>query len=357
MPIIPCFDPTTGASGGPAGGGGTPVTPPAATTEAVAAGGSPSATTFGAFTDPGSVISSYQATLTSTVGTTALAGGSGLGPYTYSGFADGDSFVVELDAKDAGGNVVATAVHAVDIAAAAGGSTLSALAEFAGVNYDFLTTGGTSGTGGEGPHTVNGYTFTLSYNGTSGPDTLKFVSGVLTHVGNVSTKQAYLILDLGTDVSDIPYVLNLSTAGLGASAGQSFIYRIAEHGTPGAQDDTMGALFGWVAAGNLADDTAIMFREAASPTSYYTVQQVTGLTDITTTPTRTASHVMGGAILVSYDQGTAALPADGRVLANPLTQHVAIGNRVAVPQNRRYIHVFCLEDVQVRLDVLKLVIA
>lgn len=358
MPITPCFDPTTGASGGAsAGGGGTPPTPPAATTEAVAAGGSPSATTFGAFTDPGSVISSYQATLTSTVGTTALAGGSGLGPYTYSGFADGDSFVVELDAKDAGGNVVATAVHAVDIAAAAGGSTLSPLAEFAGVSYDFLTTGGTSGTGGEGPHTVNGYSFTLSYNGTSGPDSLAFVSGVLTHVGNVSTKQAYLILDLGTDVSDIPYVLNLSTSGLGASSSQSFIYRVAEHGTPGAQDDTMGALFGWVSSGNLADDTAIIWREAASPTSYYTVQQLTGLTDITTTPTRTASHVMGGAILVSYDQGTAALPTDGRVLGTALTQHVAIGNRVAVPQNRRYIHVFCLENVQVRFDVLKLVIA
>lgn len=358
MPIIPCFDPTTGASGGPSGGGGggTPPTPPAATSEAVAAGGSPSAHTFGAFTDPDGVIASYQATLTNVVGGTTVSG-SGLGPYAFSGSADGDGFVLELDALDGSARVVATAVHAVDIAAAAGGSTLSALAEFAGVNYDFLTTGGTSGTGGEGPHTVNGYSFTLSYNGTSGPDTLKFVSGVLTHVGNVSTKQAYLILDLGTDVSDIPYVLNLSTAGLGASAGQSFIYRIAEHGTPGAQDDTMGALFGWQASGNLADDTAIMFREAASPTSYYTVQQVTGLTDITTTPTRTASHVMGGAILVSYDQGTAALPADGRVLTTPLTQHVAIGNRVAVPQNRRYIHVFCLEDVQVRFDVLKLVIA
>jgi len=180
---------------------------------------------------------------------------------------------------------------------------------------------------------------------------------VLQHTGNVSTKQAYLILDLGSDVSDVPYVVNLSTSNLGASAGQSFIYRIAEHSTPGAQDDTMGALFGWVASGDLADDTAIMFREAASPTSYYTVQQVTGLTDITTTPTRTASHVMGGAICISYDQGTAALPSDGRVLGTALTQHVAIGNRVAVPQNRRYLHLFCLENVDVRVDVRKLVIA
>lgn len=355
MPVVPCFDPTTGASGGPAGGGGggTPPTPPAATSEAVAAGGSPSAKTFGAFTDPDGVISSYQATLTNVVGATTVSG-SGLGPYTFSGSADGDSFVLELDALDASSNVVATAVHAVDVAAAAGGTTLEPLAEFSGVSYDFLTTGGTSGTGGEGPHTVNGYSFTLSFNGTSGPDALAFVSGVLQHTGNVSTKQAYLILDLGTDVSDIPYVVNLSTNQLGASSGQSFIYRIAEHSTPGAQDDTLGALFGF---DGVADDTSILWREAASSSSYYTVQQVTGLTDISTTPTRTASHVMGGAILVSYDQGTAALPTDGRVLGTALTQHVAIGNRVATPQNRRYLHVFCLEDVHVRFDVLKLVIS
>jgi hypothetical protein len=319
----------------------------------VAAGGSPSAHTFKAFTDPDGVIVSYQATLTNVVGATTVSG-SGLGPYAFSGSADGDGFVLELDALDGSAQVVATAVHAVDIAAAAGGTTLDPLAEFAGVNYDFLTTGGTSGTGGEGPHTVNGYSLELSFNGTSGPDTLEFVNGVLTHVGNITNKQAYLILDLGLDVSDIPYVLNLSTAGLGASAGQSFIYRVAEHGVPGARDDTMGALFGF---DGVADDTSILWREAASSSSYYTIQQVTGLTDITTTPTRTASHVMGGAILVSYDQGTAALPTDGRVLTTALTQHVAIGNRVATPQNRRYVHVFCIEDVQLRFDVLKLVIA
>lgn len=354
MPITPVFpDP---GSGGGGGGGDSIVTPPSSTTEAVAAGGSPAAKTFGAFTDPDGVIDNYNATIINAVGSTTVSG-TGLGAYTFSGSADGDSFTLKLDARDSSNNILATALHTVNVAAAAGGTTLDPLAEFSGVNYDFMTTGGTGGTGGEGPHTVNGYSFTLSYNGTSGPDSLAFVSGVLQHTGNVSTKQAYLILDLGSDVSDVPYVVNLSTSNLGASAGQSFIYRIAEHSTPGAQDDTMGALFGWVASDNLADDTAIMFREAASPTSYYTVQQVTGLTDITTTPTRTASHVMGGAICISYDQGTAALPSDGRVLGTALTQHVAIGNRVAVPQNRRYLHLFCLENVDVRVDVRKLVIA
>jgi hypothetical protein len=349
------FDPYTGGAiggGAPGGGGGstTPPTPPAATSEAVASGGSPSAKTFGAFTDPDGVIASYSATLTNVVGATTVSG-SGLGPYTFSGTVDGDSFALELDALNGSGQVVATAVHAVDVAAAAGGANLEPLAEFSGVNYDFLTTGGTSGSGGEGPHTVNGYSFTLSYNGTTGPDALAFVNGVLQHTGNVSNKQGYLILDLGTDVSDIPYVVNLSTSNLGASAGQSFIYRIAEHGTPGSIDDTMGALFGWDGA---ADDTSILWREAASASSHDTIEQVTGITDITTTPTRTANHVMGGAMCISFDQGTAALATDGRVLSRALVKHVAIGTRVATPQNRRYVHLFCLENVDIRVDVLKL---
>jgi hypothetical protein len=351
MPITPVFpDP---GSGGGGGGGDSIVTPPSSTTEAVAAGGSPAAKTFGAFTDPDGVIDNYNATIINAVGSTTVSG-TGLGAYTFSGSADGDSFTLKLDARDSSNNILATALHTVNVAAAAGGTTLDPLAEFSGVNYDFMTTGGTGGTGGEGPHTVNGYSFTLSYNGTSGPDSLAFVSGVLQHSGNVSTKQAYLILDLGSDVSDVPYVFNVSTSNLGASSGQSFIYRIAKHSTPGAKDDTLGALYGF---DGVADDTSILWREAASPSVYSTVQQVTGLTDISTTPTRAASHVMGGAILVSYDQGTAALPTDGRVLSNALTQHVAIGNRVASPQNRRYVHIFCLESVDLRFDVLKLVIA
>ena len=69
MPITPCFDPTTGASGGAApGGGSTPVTPPAAQSQDVAGGGSFAAVTFGAFTDPGGRINSYSAAKTNVVG-------------------------------------------------------------------------------------------------------------------------------------------------------------------------------------------------------------------------------------------------------------------------------------------------
>lgn len=94
------------------------VTPPAATSEAVAAGGSVTGWTFSAFTDPDGRIASYSATLTAVVGSGSLSG-SGLGPYSLTGTANGDSYTVELDALDGDGAVLATATHSVAIAASA----------------------------------------------------------------------------------------------------------------------------------------------------------------------------------------------------------------------------------------------
>jgi hypothetical protein len=91
------------------------VTPPATTTQSVAGGGSPSAVTFGAFTDPLGVIASYSAAISNVVGTTAVASGSGLGPYTFSGFANGNAFSLALNALDGTGQIVATAYHTVNI--------------------------------------------------------------------------------------------------------------------------------------------------------------------------------------------------------------------------------------------------
>ena len=254
MPIIPCFDPTTGASGGPAAGGGTPVTPPAATTEAVAAGGSPSATTFGAFTDPGSVISSYQATLTSTVGTTALAGGSGLGPYTYSGFADGDSFVVELDAKDAGGNVVATAVHAVDIAAAAAGGW-SGLADIDLSDGDITDITLTKGAGdtnilnsaGTSTRVVSGYLDTVNTSvGTCVASTAN--AGIrITNSQNNSEAANYWKLDpatYGQDMSAIDKVYLINIRVRNASIGTSNNDTIGIWCSSGSNHRTAGLAFG-----------------------------------------------------------------------------------------------------------------
>ncbi len=88
---------------------------PAATSEAVSSGDAPASYTFPSFTDSLSIIASYTAVIVNVIGTTAIASGSGLGPYTFSGYEDGDSFVVTLNAKDAGGDIVATALRAISI--------------------------------------------------------------------------------------------------------------------------------------------------------------------------------------------------------------------------------------------------
>ena len=137
---MPLTRPTVATSppGAPAG----VVTPPAATSEAVASGGSVTSWTFGAFTDPDGRIASYSATLVTVTGSGSLSG-TGLGAYSITGTADGDAYTVELDALDADGGVLATAVHTVAIAAASGATT-SALA-FDGVdNYLSLGGAGTS---------------------------------------------------------------------------------------------------------------------------------------------------------------------------------------------------------------------
>ena len=139
MPIAPVFpDPGSGGSAAP-----QPGTPPAPTSESVSAGGSPANKTFGSFTDPGSRINNFNATITNVVGSTSISG-SGLGAYSFSGSADGNSFVVELDARDASNNILATAVHAVSIAStsAAAWSTIHTVDFTSDVTDLTLTKGG-----------------------------------------------------------------------------------------------------------------------------------------------------------------------------------------------------------------------
>jgi hypothetical protein len=80
----------------------------------VISGGSISSWTFGAFADPVGRIASYSATLVTVTGSGSLSG-TGLGPYSITGTADGDAYTVELDALDGDGGVLATAVHTVTI--------------------------------------------------------------------------------------------------------------------------------------------------------------------------------------------------------------------------------------------------
>lgn len=93
-----------------------PVTAPSPTNQALAFDGTPSAKTFSAFTDPDARINNYVATINNTVGTTTISG-SGRGPYTFSGYASGDTFTLVLTARDSSNRALASAVHTVSIEA------------------------------------------------------------------------------------------------------------------------------------------------------------------------------------------------------------------------------------------------
>jgi hypothetical protein len=101
---------------------------PAATSETVASGDDPASYTFPSFTDTGSIIASYEASSVNVIGSTSLASGSGLGAYVFDDYEDGDSFVLALSAKDAGGNVIATAIRAITIKSSTGSVAGSGLA-------------------------------------------------------------------------------------------------------------------------------------------------------------------------------------------------------------------------------------
>jgi len=126
MGITPCFDPTTGASGGAAATACGTVTPPAPTATSTASGGTPPDKTFGAFSDPEGVIASYDGTLKVIAGTPSLTSGSGLGAYAVAA-TDGDAWVLYLDAKNAAGDIVSTAVHGARVASGAAWTDLADL--------------------------------------------------------------------------------------------------------------------------------------------------------------------------------------------------------------------------------------
>ena len=188
MPISPCFDPNTGASGGATPGGSDPVTPPAAASQAVAAGGSLAAVTFGAFTDPGARISSYAAGVKNIVGSGTISG-TGLGPYTFSGTADSEVITVELDALDSGANILATAVYTGSIGSPATGGAWVTLKDY---DLTDLNTGSSLSTG----------TTTLSF--ASIADTIDVVYTRYNGGADITvtpTNGAGIVIDGGTDTT------------------------------------------------------------------------------------------------------------------------------------------------------------
>jgi hypothetical protein len=320
-----------------AASGDSTVTPPAATSEAVAAGGTPSAKTFGSFTDADSIISSYASTVRSAVGSTS-ASGSGLGAYTYSSHSNGNSYVHYLDGRDAAGNILATAVHAVDIAAAGG---VQSLLDWSGTSHNWLTAG-------EGSHTVGGKTVVLDYSTGSAPSTLSMTSGVITFVGD-NTHRGYLIIDLGEDLDDGAWIAYMSIDGATNSESTvTAIMKISSNQTVGNAANQYQTLIG-----NGGTNTALLEREANGASSFTTANNRT-VTDITTTPTLLGCQVMGGAMLSCYSQGSATLPTDGQLFGTIGPKSYHDGGSAQTTQNRRYLYVAMHQNCTVRVSAYRL---
>ncbi len=230
MPITPCFDPTTGASGGASGGAAAVVTPPSPTSESVASGSALSAKTFGAFTDASGVISSLQAVTTNADGSASWSG-SGLGAYTPSSSA-GDSGTLSLNAKDSSGNIVATAVHSYDRAAASVGSwvTLKDL-NLTDLNTVSAITSGTSTLAFASSGDTISATVTR-FSGANGDVTPTNSSGILMN-GGTASGTVTLSMDIDAllssytraDVSSYVYAVHLVvTSVVYPNAGNSDIF-------------------------------------------------------------------------------------------------------------------------------------
>lgn len=319
--------------------GAAPVQPPSATTESVAAGGSPAGKTFGAFTDPDGAIASYTVGISNAVGSTSIGSGSGLGAYAVTGFANGDSYTLYLNAKNADGDVVATAVHTVDIAAAAA-TFPDALLDWSSASETFAS--------GEGSYTIGGLSVTYSYQGTAGPDSIALSSGVLTITS--SGGRAYLVIDLGEALTDEILCCYVTMDSYSAHTSAGVLWQIADDTT---LNHDAGHLQTLVATSGV--ETTMRFRECTqlSPLAFSVNEDIT-VTDVSTTPTRMCMRWDGASGSMSWDQGSATLPTDGGHLTNVVDKNYNAGDGAATRSGRRYLHIWAQTSVTLRTSAYKL---
>ena len=330
MPIAPVFP-------GPSAGGGnnSTVTAPSATSQSVSAGASLSNKTFSAFTDSGGLIdeSNYLAVVTNAVGSSSISSRTDRGPYVFGNNANGNTGTLSLTARDSSNNALATATHTFSIAAAASGVTLADLVDFSGTSYNFLTTGG-GGSGGAGAHTVGGLSVTLDYRGTSGPSALAMSSGTIACTLSSGNK-AYLIIDIGADVDDSPWVVNgVATNVASGGSSAAIFWQVADDTTIPHNTGHFQWLLGDTGV------TKLLERECTRyPSLQFTTANSRTITDYTTTPTRMQGIILGDYVQLSFDQGTASLPAvDGKQLGTAGPEDWRGPSGVGTPGNRRYIH-------------------
>tara|TARA_R100001224_G_scaffold81062_1_gene50930 strand:- start:66 stop:1076 length:1011 start_codon:yes stop_codon:yes gene_type:complete len=321
------------------GGGDSTVTPPSPTSESVASGSNFSAKTFGSFTDPDGIIASYQAVTTNSTGSTSWSG-SGLGAYTATSSA-GDAGTLSLNAKDSSGNIVATAIHSYERAAAASGG-LTSLLDWSSASESFGS--------GAGSYTIGGLSVTLSFNGTSGPSSLGLSSGVLTFTGNASSNQGYLVIDLGEDLDDGAFVVYVSCENVSHDGSNaSILWKVADNTTVGNAANQYQVLVPLTSS-----NTTVREREAGGSSGPFATLQDRTVTNITTTPTLMGVQFLGGAYLPCLSQGSATLPTNGALFGTIGPNGYQDGSGTAAPQNRRYVHLFLLQNCTVRVAAYRL---
>jgi hypothetical protein len=358
MPVTPAFDPATGANGGASGGGGGStfdVSPPAAATQVKAAGASFVAHTFGSFTgaDAGS-IDGYTARIVNAVGSTSWSG-SGLGAWTPSGDADGNSGTLALDAT-IGGVVVATAILDYSRAAPAGAG-LETVVDISGIaSLDLLAGGEGLQNVPSGPGGIN-QVWKLDFLGTSGPTVLRITNGVIEFEGDPTTNRGLISINMsagGFAMERYPIMVYVSIEN--CAIGQSMNWTVAQNQT-GTNAANEAQFLPGTNSSSSAVATALLTREnktgGGSP-SFTTVKAWnSGLTDVTTTPTRMACRIMGGSWQPSFDQGTATLPADGDNLSNYGNKQHNDFQNASAPQARDYIKLNLRDDCDVRVIAYK----
>ena len=183
---------------------GTAVIPPDPVKAVVSAGGSFSNVTFAAFIDPKGLIVSYTATATNLQGTATISG-SGLGPYTISGEADGESLVINLAAKDASNRVLGYATWAGTIALPTGGGSWVDLLD---LDFTDLTT--QSALSGSSTLTFDSSADTISLNvgarnGYNGTFTPTNGSGLVVTSGTDSSSQGWATMLISPLLSSYTY--------------------------------------------------------------------------------------------------------------------------------------------------------
>ncbi len=322
----------------PCGGGGNPdlVSGGAPTngTQAKPSGTTSSdAITFQAPTG-GSGASTPSVALAHVVGSGAGLTGSGLGPYTATGLADGDVVTVTCTHTDDGDGQVIKDVAVVSVATVAGVAYPDTLLDWSGSSEAFAA--------GEDTYTIGGLSATLSYVGTAGPDAISLSSGLLSFTMS-GANSASLIVDLGVDVTDEIVMAVIAIASMVANTTSGILFKLSS-GT-----NTGNAVNQWQASiGHAGNETQIRFREANSTTNFINVETPT-VTDVSTTPSRVALVWHGASGSFSWDQGDATLPTDGANLTNTGSSVINDAGGSVGPQDRRYLHLLIKSSCALRV--------